>query len=540
MNIAAPLYRVNRSGLILGALVVVAAACKLWLTLGVELGKDEAAYWYWSLNWDLTYAPLPFALIRLAHTLAPGVEWVLRAGPVVTGMLATMLMFQWCRSNGLSETRSLWAAAAFTTSHWIWHSSSFLHPDGFLVPAWLLVLVLAHRAANAAWTPVSCFGMGLVTAIPPYCKYSGALLAASVFIWLYFAGTPLELRRRVLASSLLAFGVCMAPLVVTHWSDGFHLPRALSTLSRIAGETSIFARGGLFLVAPLLFVSPLLLWLLYGTLCSIALAAGRALHSASIASRPTCMRAHGRLLLALIPASMVLLCFGFFALYRGQVKGNWILPAFLTLWPYVFGARTSVGSDDRQPGTGLLLAVIIVGLMQTAAVGLALKSPGTADSIMRTLGIQQILDQSYPRLVSPVDQTREPTRSWNERLCEYAGWRTFTGKLEHSISEAGLPLSVALVSTQYNVPFTTAYYARPETGRSIYTVADPRFVRLAGLETAAAPETLLFVARSHSPLPTELAGFVTSPLPGIQRTATGCSPVAYELTLVVRDGTADR
>ena len=125
---------------------------------------------------------------------------------------------------------------------------------------------------------------------------------------------------------------------------------------------------------------------------------------------------------------------------------------------------------------------------------------------MRTLGIQQVLDQSYPRLVSPADQAREPTRSWNERLCEYAGWRAFTGKLEHSISDAGLPLSVALVSTQYNVPFTTAYYARPEARRSVYTVADPRFVRLAGLETAARPETLLFVARSHSPLPTELAG----------------------------------
>jgi hypothetical protein len=506
------------------------------LTLGVELGKDEAAYWYWSLNWDLTYAPLPFAFIRLAHALAPGAEWSLRACQIFAGLLATLLMFRWCRESGLDEPRCLWATVAFATSHWIWHAGSYLHPDGFLVPAWLLVLILARRAADEGWGPRWCIGMGVVTAIPVYCKYSGALLAAAMFIWLYFAGTPRAQRRRVLSCSLLAFVICVAPLVWAHSSDGFHLPRALSSLSRIADETSIFTRGGLFLVAPLLFVSPPLLWMLYRTLGTAIKAAGGTLLATSIAERSAWMRAHGHLLLTLIPASIVLLCFGFFALYRGQVKGNWILPAFLALWPYVFGARSSVVLGDRPPRTGFVVAVLVVGLMQTAAIGLALRYPGAADDAMHALGIQKVLDHSYPRLVSAADQAREPTHSWNERLCEYAGWRTFTDSLERSISEAGLPLTVALVSTQYNLPFTTAFYASPDVQRPVYTVADPRFTRLAGLGTAARQETLLFVARSHSPLPRELADHAASLLPPVQRTSAGCSPVSYELTLLVRNG----
>ena len=531
---------VNRSALVLGALIVVSAACKLWMTAGVELGKDEAAYWYWSLHWDLTYAPLPFALLRLAHTLAPGMEWPLRACQIGAGMIAVVLMFHWCRSSKLSEAHCLWASAAFATSHWIWHSSSYLHPDGYLVPLWLLVLVLARRTADRDWRPGLCMGVGVAASATLYCKYSGVLLSASLFVWMWIAA-PTALRKRALAYGFSAFAVCASPLVLSHWVDGFHLPRALSSLSRIAAETSVVTRGGLFAAAPLLFVSPPLLWLLYKALASTIADAGRTLARTAPLARPDWMRAHGQLLVALLPACVVVLCFGFFALYRGQVKGNWILPGFLALWPYAFSPGT-VRSATRSHSTRFLMLVIVVGLMQTTAVGLALKYPGAPDHLVRVLGGQELINESYPRLVSPTDRAREPTRSWGERLCEYAGWRGFTDDLEKTMTRAGVPVSVALVSTQYNLPFTTAFYASTEAQRAVYTVADPRFMRLADLSTAQPrPDTLLFVARSGSPFPPDLADFATShQLPPVLRSASGCAAVGYDVSLLVRDGAGDR
>ena len=536
MNIAATPYRVNRSRWLLIALIVVSAALKLWLTLGVELGKDEAAYWYWSLHWDLAYSPLPFAFFRLAHALAPGVEWALRACQIAAGMIAIGLMFRWCRSSKLGAADCLWATAAFATSHWIWHSSSFLHPDGFLVPTWLLVLVLARRSAARGWPPVASMGVGVSAAMTVYCKYSGMPLAASVFIWIWLAGAPTTIRKQALSYSLLAFAVVLAPLALTHWADGFHLPQALSSLSRIADSTSVFARGGLFLVAPLLFVSPLLLWVLYRAFGSTFAAAGSKLSRAATGTRSAWMRSHDPLVLALAPAATVLLCFGFFALYRGQIKGSWILPAFLALWPYAFGATTGLSSRTRMRGRRFLILVILVGLLQSLTASLALKYPGAVDSFIDKIGGQKLVDESYPALVSPADRAREPTRSWNERLCEYAGWSAFTRNLEQSMTSAGLSLSVALVSSQYNLPFTTAFYAAPGTERRVYTVADARFMHLADLNIAQPrPDTLLFVARAGSPLPAELEDYSTaSRLPRLDRMATGCGAVAYELTLLTR------
>ena len=537
MNIAAALYRVNQPGRIAGLLLALWALCKFWFTHGVELGKDEAAYWFWSLNWDFSYAPLPFAVYRLAHACAPGVEWSLRLGPMAAGVIASVLMFRWCRGAGLDVERSLWATAAFATSHWIWHTGSFLHPDGFLVPCWLLVLVCARAAAARHWARRACVLLGVAAALAVYCKYSGALLAASLFLWL-FVTTPRPARGRALGYSLVPFAICLAPLVQIQWVDDFRLPLALGSLSRIASDTSVVVRLGLFAVGPLLYVSPLLLWLLYRTLASVTVAAGNSLRQAPVPEGAIGLQSHRHLLLMLIPAAAVLLCFGFFALYRGQVKGNWILPAFLALWPCAFGARAMSPSSPapRRPGSRFLTLAIAIGLVQTAAAGLALKYPGAAGNLMLAIGGGR-LDDSYPQLVSAVDRRREPTLSWRERSCEYSGWRPFTRSLETALDRAGLPASTALVSTQYDVVFTTAFYADVEAERRVYTVADPRFRRLSDLGTATPrPDTLLFISRAGAALPEEVGDYEMLRLPQgtVFRATAGCDPVTYDLTLLIR------
>ena len=86
---------------------------KLWLVADVELGKDEAVYWYWGQNLDASYAFLPLAVFKLTHALYPHQEWFLRLPSALLGAFSTALVYWLCRMQGLAERLALWAAAAF-------------------------------------------------------------------------------------------------------------------------------------------------------------------------------------------------------------------------------------------------------------------------------------------------------------------------------------------------------------------------------------------------------------------------------------------
>ena len=83
---------------------------------------------------------------------------------------------------------------------------------------------------------------------------------------------------------------------------------------------------------------------------------------------------------------------------------------------------------------------------------MALKHPGLYGDLAERSG----LDKSYVGLVSKEDRGREPSYSWSERLCEYSGWHRFAADAEKVLPP--LPL----LSTQYSIPFTLAYYGKAE------------------------------------------------------------------------------
>ncbi|MCY4604220.1 MAG: hypothetical protein OXE49_08320, partial [Gemmatimonadetes bacterium] len=217
--------------------------------------------------------------------------------------------------------------------------------------------------------------------------------------------------------------------------------------------------------------------------------------------------------LALLPALCTIGAFLFFALGRGQIKGNWILPGLLSLWPVAFAAPLR---------RWLLVAVVAIGLLQSLAIGLGLKYPGLYNDLAARSG----LDKSYVGLVSEEDRVREPSYSWSERLCEYGGWHRFAAD-----AEKVLP-SLPLLSTQYSIPFALAYYGRVE--REYYTVDDPRFRDLTdfyGQLKAPYPEEVLFAVRAGGKVPESLSA--TYPqrelIAGIDRRRAGCPSVSYQV-----------
>ena len=478
---------VNLLGLVLlGAYTLL----KLWLIADVELGKDEVVYWYWGQHLDALYALLPLAVFKLTHALYPHQEWFLRLPSALLGAFSTALVYRLCRMQGLAERLALWAAAAFALSHWTWHTSSYLHPDGFLVPCWLLALCMARQAAATnALRPYICTGLAAGLAI--LCKYSGAFLVGGLALWIALGHQGKE-RWHLLAAFLVpAFSVA-APLIYAQFSTSFYLPQTLSTLSRIDELGHPLSRLLFFAVGPLFFISPFLLFLLYAGL----------------------VRAAKRCdLLALLPALCTIGVFLLFALGRGQIKGNWLLPGLLSLWPVAFAAR---------PRRWLLVAVVATGLLQALAVGLGLKYPG----LYRDLTARSGLDKSYVGLVSQEDRGREPSHSWSERLCEYSGWHRFAADVEEVIPP--LPL----LSTQYSIPFALAYYGRAE--QEYYTVDDPRFRGLTdfyGQRKAPYPEEVLFAVRTGGPVPESLRA--TYPqrelIAEINRGRAGCPSVSYQV-----------
>jgi len=474
---------VNLLGLIL-------LGVKLWLIAGVELGKDEAVYWYWSQHLDASYALLPLAVWKLVHALYPHQEWFLRLPAILLGVLAAALVYWLCRMQGLAQRLALWATAAFALSHWTWHTSSYLHPDGFLVPCWLLALCMARQAAatNALRLYI---GTGLAAGLAVLCKYSGAFLVVGLGLWIAL-GRQGRARGPLLAAFLLPAFAVAAPLMYAQFSTGLYLPQTLSTLSRIDGLAHPLSRLLFFAFSPLFFISPLLLFLLYGGLVRAA---------------------KQRDLLALLPALCIIGAFLLFALGRGQIKGNWILPGLLSLWPVAFTA---------QPRRWLLVAVVATGLLQVLAIGLGLKYP----SFYSGLAAHSGLDKSYVGLVSQEDRGREPAYSWSERLCEYSGWHRFAADVEKTLPP--LPL----LSTQYSIPFALAYYGRAE--REYYTVDDPRFRDSADFyrpRQAPHPAEVLFAVRTGGKVPESLCAMYPRRelIAEIERRRAGCPSVSYQI-----------
>lgn len=491
-NIHGSLYSVNPSWWILLAIYTL---LRLWLVADVELGKDEAVYWYWGQHLDASYALLPFAILKLAHALAPHQEWFLRLPAILLGSLSTILIYRLCKMQGLEQHSALWAAAAFALSHWTWHTSSYLHPDGFLVPCWLFALYMAKQTAENDLR--SYILMGVAGGLAVLCKYSGAFLVAGLGLWILLSQQG-KARWSLLAALLLPAFLVASPLIYAQLSSGFYLPQTLSTLSRIENLSNPLSRLFFFTVNPLFFISPFLLVLLYRGLA-------HALKE--------------RDLQILLPALCTIGAFLFFALYRGQIKGNWILPGFLGLWPVAFALR---------PKRWLLVAIVATGLLQSAAIGIGLKYP----SLYSAIGEQSGLDQSYVGLVSKEDKGREPSYSWSERLCEYSGWRRFASDFEQILRQEKIYSQLPLISTQYSIPFTLAYYGRTE--RKYYTVDDPRFRDLTDFDAQTGPsypDEALYAMRKHGPLSASLGTIYLHRelVAEVRRSYDGCASVSYQI-----------
>ncbi|MEE2659816.1 MAG: glycosyltransferase family 39 protein [Candidatus Latescibacterota bacterium] len=490
-------------------------ALRLIAVAGVNLGKDEAAYWYWnSTHLDFSYAFVPIAAIGIGKGVFCG-ELGDRALFLLAGAISVLLLYWLCRDCGLDLVQTRFACAAFAYSHWIWHTSSFLHPDGFLVPCWLAGLLLTRRAlirdGLLNWTLA-----GIVAGLAALSKYSGLALGAGIVAVLAI-DIPADRGRRLLAFGLPLVAV-ISPLLWSQWQMQFLLPQSLGSLSQVAVEQSVVWRTLLWLSSPLLYISPLLLVVLYGAVPGALVRVIQGIRQGR--ARPRSELQH---LVLVVPGLFVLVVFGGYALWRGQVKGNWILPAFLGLWPLAFQLlreRWRIGLF--RPGI-----VVGAGLLHLAVPAVGLAAPGLGDALVSRL--PSVINVSYTDLVSPQDLPKEPTFSWLERACEYHGWKEFGAAVDSVLSTRGWEVS-SVASEQYAVAFGVTRYSK--LARSV-VLGDARFAHFASLGEPR-PEQLLLVRRGGVDDVTSIGDYRRMEEFTLERSAVGCSPLTYEFAILER------
>jgi hypothetical protein len=469
------------------------------LLVGVELGKDEVAYWYWARHHlDASYAFVMFAIIRVFDVLLCGNDLLLRLPFVLGSVASAWLLNRACERAGLTTQDRLLAVLSFVSSHWAWHTGSFLHPDGVLIPIWLATLASAHRAdrtkSDGDWVIT-----GVLAGLTCLCKYTGCILAAGLVLALALRGRH-GLRALFLAAVPCA--VVSTPLLWALWDLDFHLPFTLGSLSQVAAEQPVIWRAALFIVAPLLYVSAPLLWLLYGGM-------GRAWRQ----------RTQDGVDLLLVPALSLLATFAFFAIVNGQVKGNWVLPGFLGLWPLAFD-----NLHRRRFHRIWWVALLILGAGQTAVPAMTLRLPATAQWLVSASGT--MVDATYPAIVSPTDLPREPTFSWTERVCEYHGWSEFGHDVSARLAQRNLS-RVRLASGEYGVGYGLGRYMPDQPDVTI--IDDQRFAHIADV---GAQESTIYVTRRGNPLPPSVSQRQPTRLDRATRYDVGCEPVDYEIYLL--------
>ena len=283
---------------------LLALPLRLPLLLRPEPGRDEAAYFYWSRHLELAYAPLMQLFAKFGFLLPIPELLALRLPSLLGGVVLLALFDRWMVVNDVSPRMRWIGLLGVALCPWQIFVGSLLHPDGVFAAAVLLFVLAASSGRLVA--------SALAVVLAVWAKPTGLLLLPA-FLRLLSGFEGWRTWRGGLA--LLALLAGIAP-VAAAWDVGM-----VAEVSRfgVRDDTGILGRG----------IGFALLTVLSGGLL-LSLGAVRGLQHLVRTGSTTDRRET----VAMVIAVAFLVVFGLAAVLRGQFKANWILPAFLVLWPF--------------------------------------------------------------------------------------------------------------------------------------------------------------------------------------------------------------
>ena len=510
----------------LGVLVL---ATRLPLVALPGPGRDEATYHYWAHNPEPAYAPLLQLAVWLGEGILGHSTWSLRLPSLILGLVVLLLADLRLRGLRASVGARLLAAFAVALTPWQAFAGAILHPDVFLLAA-LLALVLAAQHGRLWWLVAAAVGALLA-------KPTGAL-ALPVAAWLagspavagrpamaaWLAGPlPLAGRRQVLAARLVLGAVAVAYLAVLDPQ----LVAGMAEFGQAPARLSPWVRAGSWVLALLFLGGPLLLSLAGVGLRERWLRLRGVRPGNDQPGRPGQPRQPGEpaarreALASLALAAALVTVFVAAAVFRGQFKANWVLPAAVLLLP-----AGPVAWPRWVRAGGVAVATVCC-----LAQALALWQPDLVDRIEALAGDGA---PSYAVHASVREGRVAAAGRWSEYLRQFDDRAAFACKLQRAwrTQEPEMAPPAWLVSDDYGLAMQVHWYL----GHGAVWVAVPGdgvFVRsnrhLAGADH---PGNLLVLPVNRNPAAIWKDLQLGDRLPMVAHPATGALLTPYPAQMV--------
>jgi hypothetical protein len=392
----------------------------LWTSSGP--GRDEAAYHYWAHHPEPGFAPLVQAAVRFFEFSGSCSLLSLRAPVILLGILVLFLNDRRLLGSEASRASRLLALAVLAFTPWQSFVGSILHPDNFLLAAVLAFMIAAQRQrvflmVLATWAAVLAKPTGVLM-VPVAWWLVGRVITARLLLVLIPVGLFLTMDLNLI-SGISEFG---------------RLSDTLTPLSRLeTGGWNLLYLGG-----PLLLALPVI-----GARQRWVLMRGKPGGDGALEARAS-----------LVTAGVFLAFFLAAALMRSQFKGNWMLPAFVLLWPLHLPAWP-------RPVWVIGLALTIMGGLGQAAI---FRDPGLLETADQALADIRP-GQKYSVHAGVREAQVSSSLTWKQHLLQYGDISPFCRQLAADWdSQAGTsqPLNW-IVSDDYGLAAQVVWYLdRPD------------------------------------------------------------------------------
>ncbi|KAA3616638.1 MAG: hypothetical protein DWQ05_12980 [Calditrichaeota bacterium] len=371
--------------------MVCAFSLRFSLFLLPAPGRDEATYFYWSQHFEPAYSLLLQLLVKFAALLPISALVSLRLPSLIGGVIVLVLLNKILKQHGFDRSLRQIVLTAVAFTPWQIYVGSILHPDNIF----LIALLLAVIAESSNRYLLFSLFIGLAVLAKP----TGLVILATGILYILF------LKKLPTSQKLGLIAICLFVA----------LPVLLNLNSEMLAAMAEFGRVSESISTTEVIVIALFSLIGLGGLL-LPFSAGHVIKSKwKNAIRHLLNPGKNSLLLWF--AGALLITFILAALVRNQIKGNWILPAFVLLIPLY----------RSEPWRKFVWTNLLFSIVLSAGMTLFFIFPGTLKDFEHSF---KFVNKTYVAQAGVRENKISTTSSWENRVAEYQSLHHFQNEVQ--------------------------------------------------------------------------------------------------------------
>jgi len=378
-----------------GALFVLSVFRIFYILNGpLDLGPDEAHYWEWSRNLDLSYyskGPMIAYLIAIGTSIFGDTIFGIRVLATGLSALSSLILFRLVNEMYKDEAAALGCSLIFQVIPLFAAFGVIFSIDSPFMFFWILSLFLFHRAiaepeSRARQSEFSGLGIWIVLGISLgfglLTKYTMLFFHAGIFLFLIMSDRKYLLNTIRPYTAALVSLIIFSPVIIWNQQHDWVTVRHTAGQAHIA-EGVIFSLSsfGEFVGSQLGIVTPIIFVLIF-----------YALHKLYHSEK-------GYRSMYLIAFSMPVLAFFFLKSIQGKVQANWAMTGYIAgiiaiAW-YFLRQDHALSSAKKKMMLGLGVAIALLVTLVSHYPSL-MKLPPKLDPSSRLRGWHELRDEVGP------------------------------------------------------------------------------------------------------------------------------------------------